>query len=385
MVSPDVGRTIGGARRAFWVGLAVVLAVALPLALGGARSVQAAPLQCYGQTGFCVTDPVIWDYFTHRGGVATFGYPVSQAFQFEGFETQFFQRRVVQIGPDGAARLLNVLDRGLLPYTQFNGATIPALDPQLIAAAPPAGDAAAVQAFVEQYVPDSWEGVPVRFYQTFEQTVTCAVAFPSGGCQPGLLPGFDLELWGLPTSRAAADPNNANVVYQRFQRGVMIYDATCACTRAVPLGDDLKSILTGQNLPGDLEAQAQWSPLYLQYWPGLPEAVWRAGQLENTDLSVAFTPDAQPGTVAAQVAALNGCEWGMLQLLYNAGPDQPWAAYLDGALSWAGSASTGCYPKTGLTQEAAQYLVTQGLVSEHDGNAVIASLAVWEAVDNLLE
>jgi hypothetical protein len=39
----------------------------------------------FAQTGFRVDDDTLWNYFTVRGGVNTFGYPTSREFQFQGF------------------------------------------------------------------------------------------------------------------------------------------------------------------------------------------------------------------------------------------------------------------------------------------------------------
>ena len=130
-------------------------------------------------------------------------------------------------------------------------------------------------------------------------------AFPEGGGSDGLLLGFNLEIWGLPTSKPTADPTNANFVYQRFQRGIMHYDAACACTQGLLLADYLKSILTLRNLPPDLAAQAQRSPFYGQLDPALPRWLKRPADLPTTDLTDAFvgelaalsTRPAQPTTI----------------------------------------------------------------------------------------
>ena len=82
-----------------------------------------------------------------------------------------------------------------------------------------------------------------------------------------LLPLFDLDIWGAPTSKPARDPNNNNFIYQRFQRGIMHYDKDCGCTQGLLLADYLKSVITGQNLPTDLAAQVQGSKYYKQYAP----------------------------------------------------------------------------------------------------------------------
>ena len=245
----------------------------------------------FPQTGFRIDNDTIWDYFNRRGGLGTFGYPISRTFVFQGFLTQFFQRRVVQIGPDGQARLLNLLGPGLLPYSHFNGAAFPESDPALVAAAPTPTDARATLAFVAAHAPDTFQGMPVHFGQTFAQTVPASVAFPDGGGDPSVLPGFDLEMWGIPTSQPMVDPNNHTFVYLRWQRGIMMYDARCDCTQGILLGDYLKDMLTGQNLPADLAAEAQNSPLLAQYAPGQPDWVRDPQALPDTNLTNAFVPE----------------------------------------------------------------------------------------------
>ena len=43
----------------------------------------------------------------------------------------------------------------------------------------------------------------------------------------------------------------------------MHYDDACKCTQGLLLADYLKALLSGENLPADLAAQASGSPLYL--------------------------------------------------------------------------------------------------------------------------
>jgi hypothetical protein len=241
----------------------------------------------FAQTGFRIDNDVMWDYFNRRGGVTTFGYPTSRTFMFRGFNVQFFQRRVVELGPNGA-RQLNLLDPGLLNYTRFNNATVPGVDAAIVQSAPPPNDAPGTLAFVQRIAPNTFNNRPVNFLQTFSNTVAFQVAFPSGG-DPNLLMGINLEMWGVPTSNPAADPNNANFIYQRWQRGIMHYDAGCNCTQGLLLADYLKAILTGQNLPADVDQQSQGSPFYKQYDPTKPAWVRDPGLLPNTDLTNAFT------------------------------------------------------------------------------------------------
>ncbi len=69
--------------------------------------------------------------------------------------------------------------------------------------------------------------------------------------------------------RQPADPHNSNFVYQRFQSGILVYDGLSDTPAALPLGEYLEDVLTGQNLPSDLAA------------------------LSGTDLSDAFPPDVE--------------------------------------------------------------------------------------------
>jgi polysaccharide biosynthesis protein PslG len=215
----------------------------------------------FPQTGFRIDRDSFFDYFGHRGGVATFGYPVSRDFEFEGCTSQFFQRLVMQQCGTQGVGTMNLLDEGLLPYTRMNGSTFPASDTTLTLTAPKPSDAnyaTAILDFVRKNAQDSFDGQPVNFLSTFFNTIRPDVAGTSDTNILGLL---DLEMWGAPTSQPAYDPTNHNFIYQRFQRGIMHYDRTCGCTQGLLLADYLKALLTGDNLPGDLADQAKLSPL----------------------------------------------------------------------------------------------------------------------------
>ena len=97
---------------------------------------QQADPRLFAQTGYRIDRDSFWDYFTSRGGVATFGYPASRDFQFLGCTSQFFQRLVMQQCGTQGVGTLNLLDDGLLPYTMINGSTFPAVDATLKAATP---------------------------------------------------------------------------------------------------------------------------------------------------------------------------------------------------------------------------------------------------------
>jgi len=313
------------------VALAVALALALALSaladtLPSPPSVVSPPCppaspcppvptadRYFAQTGFAVDQDAFWNYFLRRGGLPTFGYPVSRTTQFLGYPTQFFQRQVMQRWPDGSVHLLNLLDSGLMPYPTFNFSTFPAADPQLAAQAPNPSDpdyGTAALAFVRAHAPDSWNGLPVRFAQTYFGTVSPLAAFPN---QPAassqvqaLLPLIQLEIWGLPTSAPAYDPTNHGFVYLRWQRGVMMYDASCNCTQGVLFADYFKAILMDRDLPVDLAQEAANSPYFAQYAPSQPNWVARPAQLPNTNLTDAFTPEPRPTTA--------GLECGHVQL-----------------------------------------------------------------------
>jgi len=264
---------------------------------GIGQGVEVAPGTIYYPiTGFAISGPVL-DYFEHRGGLRTFGYPISRPFLFLGKQVQFFQRRVVEIHPDGTIGQLNLLDPQYMPYTRINNATFPPPDLELARQVPPPNSpdyTRKVMDYVNSMTPDEWQGMRVNFRSTFAHAVSLSEAFPTGTPHPELLPGINLELWGVPTSRPALDPNNHNFVYQRFQRGIMHYDRTTGVTQGLLLADYFKAIITGRGLPPDLEAEAQSSRFYRQYDPSQPGWVARPDQLPNTNLSFAFERQAAP-------------------------------------------------------------------------------------------
>ena len=100
----------------------------------------------------------------------------------------------------------------------LDGLTIPAVDPALVFVAPtpdqPNYDAR-VQTFLNATVPDVWNGQPVQFLSTLTDASDAV---------------------GLPTSEPAADLHNPQFVYQRFQNGVLFYNASAGTTSVLPLG-----------------------------------------------------------------------------------------------------------------------------------------------------
>lgn len=260
----------------------------------------------FSQTGFRLDRDTFWDYFSARGGVATFGYPVSRDFQFEGCISQFFQRLVMQQCGTQGVGTLNLLDEGLLPYTTMNGSIFPAADPGLTSAAPRVGSpnyASAIVDYVRRTAQDTFDGQPVRFQSTFFNTIRPDVA---GTTDPNIVALLDLEVWGVPISNPAYDPSNRNFIYQRFQRGIMHYDKSCGCTQGLLLADYLKALLTGDNLPGDLAAQAATSPLLRAALNGHPPAgtVFGNAFVKGAGSAVADAP-AQPAGLAPPSARPN--------------------------------------------------------------------------------
>ncbi len=291
-------------------------------AIGLAMAVLLAPAPTLAQasrffpeTGYSISNDRFWDFFQRRGGIRTFGYPVSREFTLNGLKVQIFQRKVMQLQPSGSVTLLNLLDDAYMPFTRFNNSTVPGPDPSITSITPSPSDPAyadKIIEFVRTYAPDDLEGYPVNFFNTFSNTVTYQDAFPLGGAPLSLVPLLNLELSGAPTSRPAFDPNNRNFIFQRFQRGILHYDRTTGTTQWMLLADYFKSILTGKDLPPDLEEQARGSKYYKQYNRAKPRSLNRPEQLPDTDLGVAFEredlpipPANQPPTVTASTSVSN--------------------------------------------------------------------------------
>ena len=191
----------------------------------------------FSQTGYRVDDDVIWDYFQSRGGVSTFGYPVSETFTFREVPVQIFQRHVLEM-VGSQARPLNLLDPDVMPINEFGGLTFPPYDANVAKEAPAPNTpnyGVAVQQHLERTVSNRWQSESVGFLDYY----LSAAPADAGGLRTLLA----LEVWGFPTSNPGADPNNGNFIYQRFQRGIMHYDATSNVTRGILLGDAFKESL----------------------------------------------------------------------------------------------------------------------------------------------
>jgi hypothetical protein len=280
----------------------VALGVSLVLAavLGQSTLATAQPANpgmdpsFFPATGYRIGSPAVVDYFQQHGGVRTFGYPVSSEFPLLGRRVQLFQRQMLEIGPDGIVAPSNILDADILPTTRIDGLTLPAADPDLVGSAPASGSpdyAVQALAFLNLYVPDDWNGLPVNFQSTFLGTVTCADVFGTDPCDESILPALDLDVWGLPTSLPTTDPLNADFIYQRFQRGIMHFSRASNRTQGLLLGDWLKRIMIGVDLSPDLDAAVRQSRFFAQYAPSRPLALDRPTDLPDSSLAQAFRAD----------------------------------------------------------------------------------------------
>jgi hypothetical protein len=286
--------------RDWSVTVALGVSLVLGAVLGQSTLATAQPVSpaadpsFFPATGYRVASPAVLDYFQHRGGVRTFGYPVSSEFPLLGRRVQIFQRQVLEISPDGTVTPTNILDPDILPITRIDGLRLPAADPDLLGSAPaPSSPEYAVQAlaFINLYVPDDWNGTPVNFQSTFLGTVTCADAFGTDPCDQSALPALDLEVWGLPTSLPTSDPLNPDFIYQRFQRGIMHFSRATNRTQGLLLGDWLKRIMIGVDLSPDIDAAVRQSRFFAQYAPSRPLALDRPADLPDSSLAQAFRAD----------------------------------------------------------------------------------------------
>jgi hypothetical protein len=280
---------------------AFAIALILCTVLGGSTLATAQPASpapepgFFPATGYRISSPAVLDYFQRHGAVRTLGYPVSSEFPLLGNRVQLFQRGMLQIDIDGNVSAANILNSDILPITHIDGLSLPPEDPDVIAAAP-SPDAqdyvTQAEAFVNVYVPDTWNGLPVNFQSTFLSTVTCADAFGSvDDCDPSQLPELDLQVWGLPTSLPTADPRNTDFVYQRFQRGIMHFSRTTGLSQGLLLGDWLKRVMIGVDLSPDLNPEVRQSRFFAQYAPSRPLALDRSSDLPDTSLAQAFRAD----------------------------------------------------------------------------------------------
>jgi hypothetical protein len=233
----------------------------------------------FAQTGYRIDDDGIWSYFNARGRVPVFGYPVSRPFVLLGCRVQVFQRQVAQSCAGRDVGLMNLLDPDIFPYERVNGTVLPPADSGLKSETPPVASpeyATSIVDFIQLNTPDSFDSLAVNFERTF---------FSASDN-----PLIALEVWGAPISLPRRDPGNSNFVYQRFQRGVMHFDATTGRTQPLLLADYLKAIIRDRNVPADLAGAARSSKFFAQYCPDREHWICRPSELPATDLTFAFEP-----------------------------------------------------------------------------------------------
>lgn len=262
------------------------------------RAGQSSDPRYFAETGFSVASGAFYDFFRTHGGARTFGPPISNRFQLLGGEVQIFRNHALVLNPDGTVETMGLLDMEAVPSLQAGGRLLPTFDDQMLSTAPEVDDPnypQEAQTFIQANVPDSWNGLPVGFYQAFLTTVTPQEA---GVTDPGLLANLALEVWGLPVSGPTQDQVTPDRVYLRWDQGVTEYDRRTGQVQPVPLGELFKAVLTGENLPPDLAAEATSSPFYRQFSATSPNGVARPAELPDTTLLGAF----QASAPAAQAA-----------------------------------------------------------------------------------
>ena len=273
-----------------------VLLIAATLgASSGAANAQSAEM--HTDAGFQLSDAAIATYFHKHGGSVAIGNPISNPMQLLGRRVQLFERVPLEVQADGSVGPLDLLAGDLVSLSSLAGRRMMA-DPSLLARVPDPGLPSYHQlasAFLDSAAPDSWNSQPVRFNSRFRSTATFDAA---------------TDLWGLPIGVPFADPRNANYVYLRFQRGVMVYSSAAGDTQWLLLGNLFKQILLGNGLPADALTQIEAAPnlarFYAQYDPLARDGVARPGEVPGTSLAGAFTPSGAPvasGAPAAIVAA----------------------------------------------------------------------------------
>jgi hypothetical protein len=258
----------------------------------------------FGDTGFRIGNRYFFQFFRERGGLRTFGPPISRQFRYLGFPAQLFQNRMVLLQPDNSVYIVPLGNSGIFPFVQVDGRSLPPVDESLVAQMPqdPNAPDYGVQTLtrVQELVPEEFLGQPVRFLSAYFGSVTYEEAFPAATQPPDVLPYVAFQLWGRPLSRPTADPADPNRIYQRFENGVMMFDASTGLTTSLPVGAWLKAVLTGENLPADLSAAAQGSRFIGQYQAGAAApAVARPNDLPDSNFANAFATEPAPSDWAA--------------------------------------------------------------------------------------
>ncbi|HLI27411.1 MAG TPA: cellulase family glycosylhydrolase, partial [Chloroflexota bacterium] len=300
---------------------ALMVSAAAPVAAPPSRvapAPEASPVRdsrYFAETGFRIGNRYFAKFFRERGGLRNFGPPISRQFRYLGFPAQLFQNRMLLLNgsQDNSVYVVPLGNSQIFPFTQMDGMVLPDVDPTLLASMPqdPNAPDYAQQTLARtlELVADDFNGIPINFRTTYLGSVTYEEAFPNADQPQELLPYLAFQLWGRPLSYPTPDPNNGNRIYQRFENGVMMYDATTGQTTSLPLGSYFKALLTGQNLPADLEQAAQGTRFLRVYQDGAAApAVARPDDFPDTNLADAFTPEPAP------------TDWAALGITYTSAP-----------------------------------------------------------------
>ncbi len=222
--------------RRFVASGALAIGLGVAVLSPGLAFAQADTSRVFSDMGYTIADDAIWAFFSQYGGTSTFGGPISREFTLLGKPVQLFQNAALQVQPDGSVQAMQLTDPGLVSATQLDGLTVPAADAAVAFVSPTPDQpnySARLQVFVQNVVPDSWNGQPVQFLSTFTS---------EGGT----------TVLGLPTSAPKSDPANPSFVYQRFQNGILFYDAAAGTTQQLPLGEYLKGLIQSGKLTADV-------------------------------------------------------------------------------------------------------------------------------------
>jgi hypothetical protein len=290
--------------RPYWALLAILLILAVGRAGGGTTASAEDDPRYFQESGYRIDDDQIWPFYRDRGGPRAFGLPISRTFTLLGLRAQIFQRNVLRVTENGSIQVVNLLDSGWMPYTQIGYAAVPAWDPAVLGAAPQIDSPTYVEdmlVHLRNSVPDQVSGYPANFYQAYISTVGQPDPSVTDPGEQARWVFLNLDVWGLPTSRPLRDPTYPNLITQRFERGLMRFDLSCQCISAVPLGSLFKAIITGNDLPADIEKQAPDNAYLRQYDVASQTGPYRPWALPDTDLTYAFLPSLQ---IPPQVLAL---------------------------------------------------------------------------------
>jgi hypothetical protein len=239
----------------------------LPDAIAGRAPVDP---RFFPQTGFRIDDDAFWSYFQRMGGQRVFGYPMSRPIRLHGLKVQIFQNRALERLPDGNVVSLNLLGPDFLPYRTNLLSSPLADDSYVLHVMSPLRDEPNIGlrswSFVKSHTSDvSDQGAPLEFQSTYFGTVTCQDTYFDRDCPEITMRFLNFDLWGYPLSDPAPDPNQQNVIYQVFERGILRVDTTAHTMLSLAVGQIWNDLITGEQLSPELNTEAADSVFWHQY------------------------------------------------------------------------------------------------------------------------